>query len=145
TAQADPCVPTLADPNIAACQPVSASSFLPEEPPDNAVDGESAQWGSGSDAPQWLEGDLGSASTITGVELTVAQFPTGSTVHVVAVRIADGSLREVHRFDTETQEGDVLEVAFDPALTDVVGVRITTLASPSWVSWREVRVLGSRP
>jgi hypothetical protein len=144
-AQADPCTPTLADPNIAAGQPVSASSFLPGEPPANAVDGGAAQWGSGSDAPQWLEVDLGSASTVTGVELAVAQFPAGLTLHVVEARLADGSLHEVHRFEGATAEGEVLEVSFDPALTSVVAVRVTTLSSPSWVSWREIRVLGSRP
>jgi hypothetical protein len=144
-AQSDPCTPTLFDPNVAADRPVSASSFLPDEPPEHAVDGESAQWGSGSDAPQWLEVDLGSASTVTGVELTVAQFPAGPTLHVVEVRLADGSLREVHRFEGTSEEGDVLEAMFEPALTDVVGVRVTTLSSPSWVSWRELRVLGARP
>jgi hypothetical protein len=44
-----------------------------------------------------------------------------------------------------TEDGDVLDAAFEPALTDVVGLRVTTLSSPSWVSWREVRVVGSRP
>ena len=143
--QPDPCVPTLADPNLAAGRPVSASRALAEEPAENAVDGEPTQWGAGSDAPQWIEVDLGAPSTVTGVALAVAQFPAGHTIHVVEARMADGSLVEIHRFDGVTDDGDVLEATLAAPRGGVVAIRVTTLSSPSWVSWREVRVLGSQP
>jgi len=51
--------------------------------------------------------------------------------------------REVHRFEGDTADGDVLHVDFPEPLTGVVSVRVTTIESPSWVSWYEVRVLAA--
>jgi len=81
---------------------------------------------------------------VTDVELVVAQFPAGRTVHVVEVRRSDGSLVEVHRFDGATDDGEVLRAEPAEPITDVVAVRVTTLVSPSWVSWHEVIVLGAQ-
>lgn len=138
--QPDPCVMTLVDPDAARDRPVVASRSLPEEPPEFAVDGNPAtQWGSGADAPQWIEVDVRGTS-VAAVRLTVAQFPSGRTVHDVIVTDALGTY-VAHTFDGETEDGDVLEVAFDPPLELVTDVRIETRASPSWVSWRSVEVL----
>lgn len=138
----DPCVPTLDDPNRASGRPVSASRSLPEEPPEAAVDGiPGTQWGSGADAPQWIEVDLGGV-TVGRVHLTVGQWPAGRTVHEVAVRIG-GSLEVVHTFDGDTEGGDVLEAVFDEPIFDVEAIRVTTRVSPSWVAWTEIEVFES--
>ncbi|MGK2948830.1 MAG: discoidin domain-containing protein [Acidimicrobiales bacterium] len=135
--QPDPCVATLEDPDLAAGATVTASRSLPEEPPEAAVDGDSAtQWGSGGEPTQWIELDLGEPREIGTIRLQVAQFPEGPTRHVVTV---DGI--EVWTFDGPTAEGHVLEAALAAPVTGRV-VRITTTASPSWVSWKEIEVLG---
>lgn len=141
--QPEACTPTLEDPNLASGGTVTASNTLVGEPATNAVDGGPAQWGSGGDAPQWIEVQLREPSPVGSVELVAAQFPAGRTLHVVEIRRSDGSLVEVHRFDGTTDDGDVLRVDLAEPTADAVAVRITTLVSPSWVSWREVIVLGA--
>jgi hypothetical protein len=134
--QPDPCTATLVDPNIALGSATVASRSLTEEPPENAVDGNpSSQWGSGADATQWIEIDLGAPKEIGGLRLLVAQFPEGPTVHVVTV---DGV--EISRLDSTTAGGDLVAFTLH---TPVVGqvVRVTTTQSPSWVAWSEIEVL----
>jgi len=140
--QPDPCVPTLTNPNIAIGHDAAASRSLPDEPPMLAVDGSaSTQWGAGADAPHWIEIDLTTPTSIGAVRLRVAQFPAGPTVHRVDATFADGRSEEVARFEASTEEGDVLEADFSPALEGVVTIRVTTIASPSWVAWKEVEIL----
>lgn len=137
----DPCTPNLDDPNLASGARVTASAELPSEPATAAVDADpNTNWGSGGDAPQWIQVDVGSGASITAIELVTSQFPAGPTVHVVEV-ISAVNRREVHRFNGNTTDLQVLRVDFAEPITDAVSVRITTLESTSWVSWREVRVL----
>lgn len=138
----DPCATvTVRNPNLAFGRPVTASSSLPEEPPVNAVDGGGAQWGSGGDAPQWLEIDLGSVVEVGSLRLTVAQYPDGATVHEVYGGTVSPADTLLHTFAGETAEGDVLVHAFATP-PSVRYLRVLTTASPSWVSWREAEVLG---
>lgn len=135
----DPCTPSLADPNLARGATASASRSLAGEPASAAVDGNpGTQWGSGSDAPQWIEVKLAEPSTVGEVRLLVAQYPAGRTVHDVAVRTS-GGLRTVATADGATEQGQLLTVTFAP-VDDVVAVRVTTRLSPSWVSWSELDV-----
>jgi hypothetical protein len=137
----DPCEPNLTDPNLARSATVSATAALPAEPAAAAADGNpQTQWGSGADAPQWIEVTLAEPATIGGVRLRVAQYPEGRTVHEVAVSIDGGPLTVVHVFDGATTEGDLLEADFAP-IDRVTSMRVTTTTSPSWVSWKEVEVI----
>ncbi len=138
----DPCATvTVPNPNLAFGKPVTSSASLPGEPATNAVDGSGAQWGSGGDAPQWLEIDLGSVVEVGSVRLTVAQFPDGATVHQVYGGVTSPAATLLHTFDGVTAEGDELvhEFVTPPS---VRYLRVLTTASPSWVSWREVEVYG---
>ncbi len=135
-AQPDPCTTTLQDPNLALNAQVNASQSLPNEPPANAVDGDpTTQWGSGDEPVQWLEIDLGSPQEIGVVRALVGQFPSGPTTHQLSI---DGIV--VDTVSAETDDNDL--VSFD-GMTPTVGqvIRITTLASPSWVSWKDIEVL----
>ncbi|WP_291378641.1 discoidin domain-containing protein [Demequina sp.] len=139
----DPCTVNLVDPNLAHGARVFASAELPEHPASAAVDGDfSTRWRSGASAPQWIQVDVGSGTPIGAIELVVEQWPAGHTVHQVEV-INAVERREVHRFEGDTADGDVLHVDFPEPLTGVVSVRVTTIESPSWVSWYEVRVLAA--
>ena len=140
---ADPCVPALTDPNLARGARVLVSAALPDQPADAAVDGDpSTNWGSGGGPVQWIQVDVGSGTPIGAVELVVAQHPPGRTVHIVEA-ISATHQREVHRFDGDTTDGQVLRVEFSEPITDAVSIRVTTTVSPSWVSWYEVRVLAA--
>ncbi|HUF00269.1 MAG TPA: discoidin domain-containing protein [Anaerolineales bacterium] len=143
--QPDPCVAIeIPTDNLAYTKPVTASRSLPEEPPANAVDDNSAtQWGSGEGPVQWIEIDLQASYNIAEIRLLVAQYPAGNTTHRVQVRSSSGSTYQtVHEFDVSTNDNDWLTFMPDTPLENVSQIRIQTIASPSWVSWKEIQVYG---
>ena len=79
-------------------------------------------------------------------QLPVAQYPNGRTVHGVLVR-PPGSRdwRRLGEFAGSTFDGQVLSFAPDEPMMDVGAIRIETSASPSWVAWREITILGRQP
>jgi hypothetical protein len=136
----DPCASVVVpNPNLAYLRSATASAELVDEPPSNAVDGTHAQWGSGNDAPQYLEIDLGSVVKVGSVRLTVAQFPAGATVHHLYGGVASPATTLLHTIEEATEEGDVLVIDL-PAAPELRYLRVLTTASPSWVAWREIEV-----
>jgi hypothetical protein len=137
----DPCAPPeVVGGNLALGKPVNASACLAAEPPHGAVDGQPSQWISGSDAPQWIEIDLGAPATIGLMRMVVAQFPAGPTVHQVLVRGPGEAFRLLHEFQGHTTEAQVLEFSPNPPAENVQHIRVLTTASPSWVAWREIEI-----
>lgn len=128
--------------NLAMGQSVHASQALPNEPPENAVDGAEGQWGSGAYAPQWIDVDLGGPNLVEAIRLTVAQYPEGETTHIIEVAGLGESLRLVATLEGETREGQVLEYKPESPLERIARIRITTTVSPSWIAWREIEVMG---
>ncbi|MBN1977946.1 MAG: hypothetical protein JW918_11145 [Anaerolineae bacterium] len=141
--QPDLCNPgPLPRSNLAFGKPVIASRFLPEEPPERAVDGQPTQWGAGNHAPQWIQIDLGAPATVRQVRLVVSQWPAGETVHQVWGGGPGEDLRLLHEFRGYTEENQVLDFVPAAPLERIQIVRIITLASPSWVAWKEIEVIG---
>jgi predicted amidohydrolase YtcJ len=131
--------------NLAVNRSTTASNSLPDKPPRFAVDGdESTHWASGDGPTQWIEVDLGAPATATEIRLLPSQYPEGNTLHVLSVRGESGVFTEIHRFAQFTRDNDWL--VFEPGtpLENVRFLRIETLESPSWVSWFEVQVIGTR-
>ena len=142
--QPDPCQTTaIPSPNLALERPVTASAALAEEPASNVTDGTGAQWGAGTDAPQWVAIQLAEPATVGEVRLTVAQWPAGETLHQVWVTRADGREMLLVTFAGPTAEGDTLVYSLPAPLPDVIGLRVETLRSPSWVAWKEIEVMRS--
>jgi hypothetical protein len=142
--QSDPCVPgEIRLDNFAFGKPVTASRTLPLEPAEHAVDGSyDTNWGAGEHPPQWIEIDLVTPQGVNQVALTVAQFPAGRTVHRVFATLADGRTVLLEELDGVTQDPETLTVTIPGVLNDVQRIRVETLESPSWVSWREIEVYG---
>ncbi len=119
----------------------SAASYLPDFTPDLAFDGNpSTIWNSGADSPQWMEVDLLKNLQITHIDLQVAQYPAGRTVHQIWAR-GDNPLDTLGLltvFDGPTQEGQLLTYIAPPGLPPYRHVRILTTVSPSWVAWEEI-------
>lgn len=141
--QPDPCAPAaVPDPNLAFGMPVRASLAAPGAPPELAVDeDESTAWLSGSDAPQWIEVDLGGPRRIGEVRLLVAQSPAGLTTHRLRAGAPNSSQREVaHEFTGPTADGDWLVFQPPQPLENIQFLRVETIASRSWVAWKEIQV-----
>jgi len=129
--------------NLALDAKVTASHALADQLAKNAVDGSpETQWSSGHDSTQWIEIDLGKPYTITSLRLTVAQYPSGETTHQVWVRGASGNFHKIYEFDGVTNDSQVLEYIPNFAIANIQVVRILTIKSPSWVSWKEIEIFG---
>ena len=127
--------------NPSTNEDVVASTSLPSNPPRMAVDGDlDTHWGAGADAPQWIEISLEAENTVSIVRMVVDQFPAGPTRHIIWGRTADGELVELAQVVGDTDMFDELEVEIE-ATVPVVGVRVETVESPSWVAWREIEVI----
>jgi hypothetical protein len=130
--------------NLAYEKPAQASSALLEFPPAWSVDGESGTiWNSGADAPQWIEIDLGTPHAIAEIRLHVGQDPAGETIHHVLGKGPDTNDEYVrlHTFSGPTQDPQVLTYTPSESWQDIRWIRIETVASPSWVAWREIEVI----
>ncbi|MEQ8677730.1 MAG: discoidin domain-containing protein [Aggregatilineales bacterium] len=153
--------------NVALNKPVTVSNEItgntPDEnhPAEHAVDGiaetleeSSAEdsvdnwWGSGDFAPQWIEIDLENAYAIGQIRLLPSQFPTSTyTVHQIWGR--GPGTDNVYVFLTElsgvTNDLEWIEVTPDEAWQGIQSIRVETLESDSWVSWREIEVIAVFP
>jgi hypothetical protein len=143
--QPDPCLAVeVPNDNLAYDKPVTASRSLPAEPPENAVDDNSGtQWGAGEGPVQWIQVDLQGSYRVTEIRLLVAQYPVGSTTHRMQVRLSStDSYQTVYEFNGSTSDNDWLVFKPDLPLEGVSQIRIQTIASPSWVAWKEIQVYG---
>lgn len=143
--QPDPCAAVeLPNDNIAYGKPVTTSLRLPGEPPQNAVDDNAGtQWGAGAGPVQWIQVDLLGSYRVAEIRLLVAQYPAGVTVHRVQVRASSGDFYQtIHEFSVNTSDNDWLIFEPESPLENVNQIRIQTVASPSWVAWKEVQVYG---
>ena len=145
--QPDICTPVnVPTANLAFGKVVTASSSLPEGPGADAVDENlDTGWQSGRDAPQRIMIDLGAGYTIGEIRLLVGQWPEGDTVHRVYFRqagLADTSAnwQLVHEFSQFTADLDWLIFTPEAPTENIQYIRVQTVSSPSWVSWREIQV-----
>jgi hypothetical protein len=127
--------------NLALGARPSASRALPEGPPRAAIDDDAETvWVAGEGPEQWIALRFPRPVTIGEVQLIVSQHPPGRTRHVVEVRRRGGAgWQPVAELAGRTADPDRLVVRPKRPLRRVTALRVRTLASPSWVAWREVR------
>jgi len=130
--------------NLALTRAVRYSRALAGNEGQFAVDGDAGTlWSSGDDAPQWIEINLGQPSDIGAVRLLISQYPVGNTIHRVLGKGpgADELFYELTRFEGSTEDGQWLEFSPEEAWAGIQYIRFETVASPSWVAWREIEVI----
>ena len=129
-------------PNIALFGSVRASSGT--QSASHAIDGDpETSWTSRVYPVQWLEITFDRFYLVDRIEMVVAQSPAGETSHEIWIGEASGTSTKLHEYiDVPTSDGQTLSLPLDPPLV-LNQVAILTTKSPSWVAWREVRVLGS--
>ena len=119
-------------------------AHLGEETAQNAIDGDlETIWNSTDFPAMWIAIALDELYLVEKVELVVAQNPAGPTTHVLWVDNGSEVRTLFKRFaDVHTEDGQTLTIEFNPP-SPIKEVLIQTLHSPSWVAWREVRILGT--
>ena len=136
--------PEMLSANLALYRPVRVSRFIPANGGEYAVDFDSGTlWNAGEVAPQWIEIDLGQPVDIGEIRLLVAQYPNGETVHKVLGKGpgSAGEFIELVSFEGYTEDGLWLSHQAGAGWIGIQFVRVETLASPSWVAWREIQIL----
>ena len=137
----DACAAT-APRDLAFDRPATASASLSDSLPVFAFDlGHASAWRSGGVAPQWIEVDLGSSSTIARVRLTERQIgPSASLAGRVLGGPAPNPSTELFSFgDPTPSDGHPLE--YTGSWPDVRYLRVETTVGLD-VSWREIEAYG---
>jgi hypothetical protein len=130
--------------NVALKKPVRVSNLTDGYPGESAVDGDlGTSWSSGSEAPQWIEIDLGEAFDIRTIRLLPSQFPAGATVHRIRGRGpgTGGNFVDLYIFDGTTEDSKWLEFTPPSPWLGIQVIRIESVSSPSWIAWREIEIL----
>ena len=111
-----------------------------------AIDGsEETFWNAQGSASQWLLVALDDFYLADRIELVVTQAPAGPSTHEVWLRNDSGVRTLFTRLSgVYTEDGQTLELSIEPPRV-IKEVLVLTRDSPSWVAWREIRVLGSPP
>lgn len=130
--------------NLALGKAATASSSVDGSTPDKAVDGDGdTVWSAGTGPPGWIQVDLGASRRVSEIRLTVSQYPAGATHHRVGCALsAGGPLTVLADLAGETTDLQVLSVKLEAPVSCRL-LRVDTLASPSWVAWREIEVLAA--
>jgi len=132
------------EPNLATNKTVRAQNELPDQTAAMTVDGYiNSIWNSGFDDPRWIEIDLGEYSNVETIRLHVSQHPPGDTVHEISGSRNGNVFKPMHIFSGYTEDGQVLEFSPEAPWTGIRFIRMNTAASPSWVAWREIEIIGS--
>ena len=135
---------TVSPPRVNVAPFGSASTSMSTQSPLGAIDGDpETLWSSGGFPVQWIQVAFDRLYLIDRFELLVAQTPAGETTHQIWISDAAGVLTKIHEFaDLPTTDGQTLELSIDPPVT-LNRVMILTTKGPSFVAWREVRVIGN--
>lgn len=125
---------------------VTVSGYLNGQEPANAFDlDDESNWGAGSHPPQYIQVDLLKDTPLDRIELVVDQFPAGFTRHQVFGATSGHSHEQIllHAFAGETASLQTLSYPFTAPNKTLRYVRVLTTESPSWVSWREIRIISA--
>jgi hypothetical protein len=127
--------------NLALDRDATASVALVGSEAARAVDGDADTiWSAGGGPPAWIEIDLGASVAIGEIRLLASQTPAGETHHRVSCTTGPGAaLVLLADLTGHTADLDQLVVTLQAPATCRF-IRIDTLASPSWVAWREIEV-----
>jgi len=135
--------PTV-EPNLATNKTVYVENEVADQTAVMAVDGYiNSLWNSGGHDPQRIDINLGEYSNVETIRLHVSQYPPGDTVHEISGSRNGNVFKPMHIFSGFTEDGQVLEISPDIPWMGIQFIRIETVATPSWVAWREIEIIGS--
>ena len=99
-------------------------------------------WNSGGFAPKYVQLELPTTYNISNVLLKVSQSPNGVTRDELSTGATTSSLQVVRTLNSYTSAGQWINITFNPQLSGIRFLRVTTTSSPSWVAWHKFIVYG---
>ena len=132
------CMPEAFAESLVTPAAVQADSYCCEQPASNVIDHDLEKiWNAGHMPPAAIILDMGEVRALSRIELLTAQLPDGTTKHQIAVSDDLVSWTIAHNLTSYTTDNQWLSIPIDlPGRY----ISIATLAGPSWVAWREMRV-----
>jgi hypothetical protein len=130
--------------NVAAYKHVTISREIAGYSAGNALDSNLKNWWSaGAFAPQWIQIDLKANYVVAEFWLLPSQSPAGKTTHRVLVKgpATNNEFILAYTFDEATRDSKWLVYHLPEALRGIRYVRIESVSSPSWIGWREIKVI----
>jgi len=127
---------------------ITASKYLEDQTPNLAFDNNiETNWGAGDFAPQWIQIDLLDEFNIAGMDLIIDQWPAGQTIHQIWAKgnDPDAAFELLHEFSGNTEINQTLTYTSPPTLPPYRYFKILTTQSPSWVSWKEIKIFKGVP
>ena len=103
-----------------------------------ALDGNTSTYWLNTNAPQWIEIDLGAPVVLRSIRLLVNQQPNGPSTHVITGDVAPAPTNVLTTLSGQTADQQWLTFTPSDTLPPTRFIRITTTSSSSWVSWREL-------
>ena len=122
---------------------VIVSHYTDDGKPVQAFDkNEETIWNAGDYPPQSILVDLLHDTPLEKVEMVVSQFPSGFTRHRLFGAVDGQSMNPemLQEFAGITADPQILSYTFQPNNRTFRYLTMSTLESPSWVAWREIRI-----
>ena len=93
------------------------------------------------DVPPFIQLTYDQPRLVEGIELVVAQDPSGDTTHEVWLMDEDGEweISPAKTFEQNSSDGQILAHRLSAA-RQILGVYVRTTRSPAFVAWREIRI-----
>ncbi|MFZ4400682.1 MAG: LamG-like jellyroll fold domain-containing protein [Bacteroidales bacterium] len=130
--------------NVALGKPATASNYAvwAGAIPGAAVDGDcSNEWNAGTFAPQYWQVDLLSNYTVNNINIMFDMTPDGNVYHQILTSPDMITWTVVDTMVGYYYTNQLIERCYSAApLTNVRGVRVNTLTSPSWVAIKDLGV-----
>ena len=131
--------------NVALGKPATASNYAVwanNATPDEANDGDcNSAWNAGTYAPQYWQVDLLSTYTINNINIMFDMSPNGYVYHQILTSPDMINWIIIDSMVGNYYNGQLYERCYSSSpLTNVRGIRINTLISPSWVAIRDLGV-----
>jgi hypothetical protein len=128
--------------NVALGKPVTASGIYLSNIPANAVNGSCGDgWNSGGFATQSIDIDLISTYTINNINIMFDMSPNGTVNHQILTSPDMVTWTVADVITGYYVTGQLIERCYSSSpLTNVRGVRVNSLSSPSWIAIREMGV-----
>ncbi len=143
----------LSFPSLVSAQvdPISGTTFSNasaglESGPNVLDNNPSTFWGTGNFAPGWIELRLPAPTNISRITLQTNQYPRGRIKVQITGGINSGLETAIFDLDRVVDDGEVIDIPLLTPTKPVQYVRITTTTSPSYISWREIKLYaGTKP
>jgi hypothetical protein len=99
-------------------------------------------WNAMNHAPASVTFTWPNPVTVTQISLVVVQTPDGPTRHQIFGIHPDGTQILIADFNGTTYNGQLLLETLQTPLNNLQSIRIDTIATPSWVAWRNIQIFG---